>query len=176
MLTAGSILLFSILVTQHVGNKETMYVSTKSLTRADIAIEDLTFTQTRRGEVEWKIWAKSAELFDDDQKTTITDAKVLLKMPQGLEIRFRGDKGMINIEQHDFQIQNQHEDINIEINNGYNILIRTLKWNNDRKEISSDQKVRILGPQFTIDGIGLSVRTLTQEMTVVQNVHATFHE
>ena len=176
MLAAGSIFLFAFLVANHLVNKEKIYISAKSLTRADIAIEDLTFIQTRMGEMEWKIQAKSAEFFSDDEKITIIDADVFLKLPQGLEIHFRGDQGTINTEQHDFQMHNQQEDMKVEINNGYTILIRKLEWNNNRREISSDRRVRIFGPQFTIEGIGLLVRTSTQEMTIVQNVHATLHE
>lgn len=176
MLAVMVVLIFAFLVTRHIDNRESMYVSAQSLTRADIAIEDLSFIQTHMGEVEWKIQAKSAELFDKDKKTMIADAKVMLKTPQGLEIYFRGDQGIINTESHDFKIQNQRDDMKVRINNKYTILTRKLEWDNEQKEISSDRRVRILGPQFTIEGVGLSVKTTNQEMKIVRDVHATLHE
>jgi LPS export ABC transporter protein LptC len=176
MLAVGSILLFAFLVTKHLGSNEKIYSTTKSLGSADITVKDLTFIQTRMGEMEWKILAESAEFFDEDKMAMISDANVFLKLTQGLEVQFSGDRGVINTEQQDFQIHNQQDDINVKLNNGYTILTRKLEWNNKRREISSDKKVRMLGPQFTIEGTGLLVKTLTQEMKIIQNVHATLQK
>ena len=103
----------------------------------------MTFIQTRRGEVEWEIHAKSAELFDDSKQTVVSDVRVFLKTEQGNEIRFHGDRGLIDIEQYDFTIENREDDMKVEIDNDYTILTRKLEWSNMKREMIADQPVRI---------------------------------
>ena len=113
ILVMVSILTFGILLIQHFNNEEEIRVSKQSLKEADITVIDFTFIQTRRGEVEWEIHAKSAELFDESRQTVISDVRVLLKTKQGGEVRFHGDRGLIDIDQYDFTVENREDDMSL---------------------------------------------------------------
>lgn len=171
ILTGVTILILTILLNQNFKQHDNTYFIVTPITKADIGIQGLFFAQTRMGEIEWAINAKSAEIFESEHLAAFTGVHVLLRTPQGLEISFDGDKGMINTDSHDFKIEKEKDEIKVQMNNGYTALTRALVWRDQEREISSDQPVRIFGPGLVINGVGMLIRTLSQEFTITQDVH-----
>ncbi|MFQ5949470.1 MAG: LPS export ABC transporter periplasmic protein LptC [Nitrospiria bacterium] len=171
-----SLFVLAFLLTKHVKNQENSPMAVRPVTRADIGMKDLAFVQTRNGQIEWEIRAKSAQMFGQEHQVAITDAHIMLKTPQGWDIRFEGDEGTINTVSYDFKIENQREDIKVELSNGYTILTRVLEWQNQQREIRSDEPIKVLNPRFMIEGVGLLLNTLNQEFAILRDVHVTLQK
>ena len=155
-------------------SQESAYLVADPITNADIGIQDLSFIQTRSGEIEWEISARSAELFESEHRAALENARVVLRTPDGLAVSIEGDRGMINTDNHDFKMEGQDNAIRLEITNGYTILTKELEWKDREHLIRSSHPVRILGPWFVIDGVGLIIDTLSQEFKISEGVHVTF--
>ena len=171
ILTGITVLILTVLLNQNFKQHDTTYFIVTPITKADIGIQGLSFTQTRMGEMEWEIKAKSAEMFELEHLAAFTDVHVLLRTPQGLEISFDGDRGTINTDNHDFKVENEKSEIKVQMNNGYTALTRALVWRDKEREIDSNQPVRIFGPRLTINGVGMLIKTSSQEFTITKDVH-----
>jgi LPS export ABC transporter protein LptC len=170
-----SILILAFLLKPDFTGQQNAYFVSDPITTADIGIRDLSFIQTRSGEVEWNITARSAELFESEHRTILEDAHVVLHTPEDLQITFEGDQGIFDTDSHDFKIEDEDGEIKLEITNGYTILTKELEWRDRDRVIRTSQPVKISGPWFVIDGVGLTIETLSQEFIINEGVHVTLN-
>jgi LPS export ABC transporter protein LptC len=141
---------------------------------ADIALTDLTVYQTRKGSVEWKIHAQSAEWFERENRVDITRARAEMNSVSGRTVRFAGERGAIDTQTYDFTLDNAGEDLQVDVGDGYTLQTKSLEWTNRDREIRSDQPVRIIGPDFSADGDGFRFDAGGERLTVRGGVDVRF--
>ncbi|HTN44120.1 MAG TPA: LPS export ABC transporter periplasmic protein LptC [Nitrospiria bacterium] len=143
------------------------------ISKADIEMEGFTLKQIRNGAVEWDIKAKRAELFEDRNEVSLNETQAILQTPEGLQVSFSGDQGLLNTETHDFEIKNNDGDLDVSMNNGFTIRAPSLNWNDKEREIVSANPVQITAQRLRIRGNQLIVKLENQQIMVDGDVHVT---
>ena len=172
----GSLSILSILLARHTQKNIETENSPKSGARADIVVRDLAFIPTSAGEVEWRILAETAEIYESEDRAEFKNAKVRFKTQKGMNISFEGDKGTIDTSTYDFTIQNSEDDITVEINHQYIVRTKGLSWKNNEKKIYSNTSVRVNSPQWSIAGNRLQIDTIKEEILVAGDVQAVIQD
>ncbi len=138
--------------------------------RADAKISEFVFTQSNKDEVQWKIAAKHARLFEQEQQAVLNDVDVTLYGENGKELSVSGEEGTFDIATKNFSLSNKGVPLVVETRGGYTIYTNHLMWANDRKEISTSDAVRIVGHGVEVTGRGFLGRLDVEEFEVLDNV------
>lgn len=138
--------------------------------RADAKISEFVFTQSNKDEVEWKIVAKHARLFEQEQRAVLNDVDVTLYGENGRELNVSGEEGTFDIATKNFSLSNKVGPLVVETRGGYTIYTNHLMWGNDRREISTSDAVRIVGHGVEVTGRGFLGRLDVEEFEVLDNV------
>jgi len=142
---------------------------------ADAGVQGFSFVQSKDGQVDWKIQAKQAQVFDADAKAVLSNVQVTLMGTDGVAMTVTGDDGTINTSSKDFVISKRMGNLAIILNGGYTIFTSHFTWDNQKHRIWTDEPVTIKGPRLEVTGQGLDAFPTTQEMRVRQNVHVGIH-
>lgn len=121
--------------------------------------------QKRDGEVKWEVKAKRAVFLNNDD-VKLSDIKITFPEKK---LVLTSERGMYDIENRNLTIEG-----NIKAStHDYDILATTLFWDSSREEIFSEERVRILGRNFVIDGDGITATT--DKARLHNNVKAVFY-
>lgn len=145
-------------------------LSPEALERADAKISEVVFTQSNKDEIEWKITAKQARLFEEEQQARLNDVTVTLYGKQGEEFSVRGDEGTLDIATKSFSLFNKETPLVVETKDGYTIYTNHVTWSNERKEVGTKDPVRIVGRGVEVTGRGFVGRLTSEEFEVLEDV------
>lgn len=145
-------------------------LTSETLERADAKISEFVFTQSNKDEIEWKITAKQARLFEDEKQARLNDVTVTLYGRQGKEFSVRGDEGTFDITTKSFSLFNKEVPLVIETKDGYTVYTNHVTWANERKEVSTNDPVRIVGRGVEVTGRGFVGRLTSEEFEVREDV------
>lgn len=145
---------------------------TDTAIKSDVKISRFSFIQTHEGERDWELKAERAEVFEKEQKANLQTVAVTMQTPQGMELKFEGDEGIIDTSKKDFSLRKKDELMVIQLSNGYTIKTSGVKWFNDQREMITEGAAHISGPRVEIDGKELKVAVENQEVTVSGDVQA----
>lgn len=145
-------------------------VAPSAIEQADAKISGFTFTQTKGDTVEWEIQAKQARLFEREKQALLNDVDVTLYGAQGKELTVSGEEGTFNTTTKHFVLANRKNPLVVETRGGYTIYTNHLEWANDKKQISTDDDVRIVGHGVEVTGRGLLGKLGSEEFEVLQDV------
>lgn len=140
---------------------------------ADVGIRGFSFSQTHAGALEWRITAERAELFEARNHARLEGVQVAWNTEHGFTLEFHGERGTIDTEKRDFHVENSSAAIAIRLSNGYTLYARSIDWNNERRELRSDEPVRITAPGLSIQGDGFVGRLADQEFRLSEGAHVT---
>lgn len=141
-----------------------------AMERADAAISEFVFTQSNKDDVEWKIVAKQARLFEQEKQALLNDVDVTLYGENGRELTVSGEEGTFHIATKSFSLSNKETPLVVETRGGYTIYTNHLAWANDRKEISTRDAVRIVGQGVEVTGRGFLGKLDVEEFEVLEDV------
>lgn len=141
-----------------------------AMERADAAISEFVFTQSNKDDVEWKISAKQARLFEQEKQALLNDVDVTLYGENGRELTVSGEEGTFHIATKSFSLSNKEVPLVVETRGGYTIYTNHLAWANDRKEVSTRDAVRIVGHGIEVTGRGFLGRLDAEEFEVLDDV------
>jgi LPS export ABC transporter protein LptC len=144
--------------------------SRSSLERADAGIDQFLFTQSKDGEVQWRVEAQRARVFENEKRAVLEEVQVTLFGRNGWELKLAGDEGTINTEQHDFVLVKRDGPIIVEFQNGYTIYTNHLAWADARREISTGDPIHITGHGMDVTGRGMVGRLDKEEFRILDHV------
>ncbi len=128
-------------------------------------MDGVSIVQRKQGVVKWTLGSKKAIFLDEN------DVKLV-----GLTITFpekgltlNSDGGMYNIEKRNLKIDG-HISASTK---DYDIVTPTLFWDASKNELTSDQRVHIIGKRFDVEGDDLNATN--DKATLNKNVKATFY-
>jgi lipopolysaccharide export system protein LptC len=139
--------------------------------RADAGIEQFTYVSSRGGAVQWEVLAKRARMFEAEKRALLDDVQVTLFGEHGWELKVFGDEGAIDTAKKDFVLTERNGDVIVELQNGYTIYTNHLAWVDARREISTQDPVRIAGQGMVVTGIGLIGHPDQEEFQILDDVH-----
>ncbi len=141
-----------------------------SIERADAKISEFIFTQSKGDSIEWQIQAKQARLFEREKQALLNDVDVTLYGGKGKEMTVSGDEGTLNTLTKHFALANRTDPLVVETGGGYTIYTNHLNWADDKKEISTEDPVRIVGHGIEVTGRGLLGKLGSEEFEVLEDV------
>ena len=142
-----------------------------SIEQADAKISEFTYTQTKGDVVQWQVQAKYARLFEQEKRALLNVVDVTLYGTKGKELTVSGDEGTLDTATKNFLLTNRSDPLVVETGSGYTIYTNHLMWTDARREIRTNDPVKIVGNGLTVTGRGLLGRLETEEFEVLEDVH-----
>lgn len=142
-----------------------------AIEQADAKISEFSFTQTKGDVVQWEVQAQSARLFEQDKKALLSIVDVTLYGAEGKELTVSGDEGTLDTGTKDFLLFNRADPLVVVTKSGYTIYTNHLAWTDAKREIHTNDPVRIVGNGLAVTGRGLLGRLETEEFQVLEDVH-----
>ena len=143
---------------------------------ADAGLREFSFVESKEGQVDWKIHAKEAQVFDADSKAILKDVVVTLSDARGLQMTVEGDDGTINTLSKDFVLSKRSGDLALVFEDGYTIYTPRLAWVNNERRFWTDEAVRITGPnRIEVTGQGMDTLLTTREMRIRRDARVEVH-
>ena len=159
-----------LLTVNAVTPSSTQSLANSPIERADAKISGFTFTQSKGDAVEWEIHAKQARLFEREKQALLHDVDVTLYGVKGKELIVSGEEGTFNTATKHFVLANRQSPLVLETGGGYTIYTNHLEWANDKRQISTEDLVRIVGHGIEVTGRGLIGKLGSEEFEVLQDV------
>jgi LPS export ABC transporter protein LptC len=139
-------------------------------TSADLKLDRVRYTETREGVMEWELEAISAQYFKEENTVLFDKVKATFFGKSGETYVLVGDKGKFNTQTKAIEVFNG---VTLSSSDGYQMRTRSLKYQAEKKELSTSDAVKITGPQLRVEGIGLIVEVDRQQMKVLRQVTTT---
>jgi len=168
-----SVILAGALVFLLVTRKESapQSVSTGALDRADAGIDQFTFLQSRSGVVQWQVQAERARMLEAEHQARLEEVEVTLYGASGWEMKLEGDEGLIDTSTKNFTLVRHGGPIVVRLQNGYTIYTNHLAWVDERREVRTEDPVRIVGEGVDVTGRGLIGKLDAEEFRILEDVH-----
>jgi LPS export ABC transporter protein LptC len=129
-------------------------------------LREFSFVESNAGDVEWKIRAHQAQVFDADAKAVLSGVRVTMADSKGVQMTVEGDDGTINTTSKDFVLSNRSGELALVFSDGYTIYTTRIEWVNNERRLWTDAPVRITGPSIEVTGQGMDALLATQEMRI----------
>ena len=143
---------------------------------ADAGLREFSFVESKQGQVDWRIHAKEAQVFDADSKAILKGVLVTLSDARGLQMTVEGDDGTINTVSKDFVLSKRSGDLALVFEDGYTIYTPRLAWVNNERRFWTDESVRITGPnRIEVTGQGMDTLLTPREMRIRRDVRVEVH-
>ena len=143
---------------------------------ADAGLREFSFVESKEGQVDWKIHAKEAQVFDAESKAILKSVLVTLSDARGLQMTVEGDDGTINTVSKDFVLSKRSGDLALVFEDGYTIYTPRLAWVNIERRFWTDEPVRITGPNhMEVTGQGMDTLLTTREMRIRRDARVEVH-
>ncbi|MFP3912475.1 MAG: LPS export ABC transporter periplasmic protein LptC [Desulfobacteraceae bacterium] len=139
-----------------------------------LKLKDIHYTQDdpdRR--MKWVLDAKEVS-FSEDRKTIRFDTFALRVEPEGEQwFKLKGNRGRYDRDSGVIELWGDLEGVSAD---GYRILTEYVMINEQKKEMSSDQPVKIFGPFFRVDGRGFLADLKRKQVEILSGVTTEIHE
>jgi LPS export ABC transporter protein LptC len=137
---------------------------------ADLKLDRVRYTETREGIKEWELEATCAQYFKEESTVFFDNVKATFFGKNGETYVLVGEKGKFNPQTKAIEVFNG---ITLSSSDGYQMRTRSLKYQAEKRELSTSDAVEITGPQLRVEGIGLIVELDRQQMKVLHQVTTT---
>jgi len=132
-------------------------------------LREFSFVESKAGDVEWRIRAQQAQVFDADAKAVLSGVHLTMADAKGVQMTVEGDDGTINTASKDFVLSNRSGELALIFKEGYTIYTTQVAWVNAERRLWTDAPVRITGPSMEVTGQGMDALLATQEMRIRRN-------
>jgi len=146
-------------------------INSGTLAQVDAGIDQFSFMQSKGGAVQWHVEAKQARMTEAEHQAILDDVHVTLYGQKGWELKLSGDEGTIDTTKKNFTLLRRNGTIPVHLQNGYTIYTNHLSWEEERRQVSTNDPVTIMGQGLEITGRGLVGKLDSEEFTIVDDVH-----
>ena len=134
---------------------------------ADLKLDRLRYTETRDGVKEWELEAASAQYFKEDGTVVLEKMRAAFFGKSEQTYSLEGEKGRFNTQTKAIEA---FDGVKLETSDGYRLETQTLRYQADKRELSTGDPVEMQGPQGKITGTGLIVHLDQQRMKILREV------
>lgn len=162
-----SVLLFGLLVFLVVSGDKTGRIEVQ--VKGDSFFEGLRIVHKKQGEEQWLLTARRADLSKDGGLATLSDIE--MKIPDK-RITIRAGTGR-------YDMTSKRVSIDGEISASspdYAITTSGIEIDSAAGTLATDQNVSVQGRRFLLTGKGMRIDKNAQQVRILQNVKATFHQ
>ena len=139
-------------------------------TSADLKLDRVRYTETRQGVKEWELEADSAFYFKDQSTVNLEKVRATFYGKDEEIYVLVGEKGKFNTQTKEIEV---YSGVQIDSNKGYRMRTESLKYQPDKRELSTPERVEMHGPQFQLSGVGLIVDLDKERVKVLDQVSTT---
>lgn len=150
--------------------KEKTQPVTKTASSADLKLDRVRYTETREGMKEWELEASSAQYFKEENTVMLKEIKATFFGKNQETYVLVGEKGKFNTQT---KVIEMFGGVNVDSSDGYHFRTQSLKYQADKRELSTPDPVKVEGPQIRVEGIGLIVEVDRQRLHVLREVNTT---
>ncbi len=147
-------------------------------TGADVVIEKFHLSQTEKDRVKWELIAESAEIYREEKKAILRNIELTFRKSEGdiagNIIILKGEEGILNTETRDVLLNGKTKDIEVTTDKGYTFTVRSLRWDEAKRQILSDDDVILIGPNLKVSGKGILFNVDMQQIKVLNNVKTVY--
>ncbi len=136
----------------------------------DAVVAGFHLLTTINGTLDWELTASRARLYEDRHQALLDDVRGAAHTRDGSTVEFEGASGTFDTVSRDVWIEGPQGQTIMRLPSGYVVRTDQLYWNQQTREMSSDQTVSIKGPRIAVTGTGLIVRPASQEFSVLRDV------
>ncbi|OGP49068.1 MAG: LPS export ABC transporter periplasmic protein LptC [Deltaproteobacteria bacterium RBG_13_43_22] len=147
-------------------------VSTGGGTPGHVGLQEINFVQVKDGVRLWELKAEEVEY--QQPKNLVSFKKVALTyFPKGEKpISLVGNLGQLDTQTKNVTIEGE---VIISTPEGYELKVPSLYYNNDKREVSSEEVFTFKGPDISLDGQGMAMNLDSQKVWVKKKARVTFH-
>jgi len=168
--TIGIVLVTFMRNRNNTGGNDT--VLSDDQTQASISIGKVHHTATKEGKKEWSLVADSAHYLEKENKALFENLEVVFYMDDGKEVSLTADRGYLQTETNDIQVEGD-----VLVDNGtYRFETRSLDYFHQSRRLHTDDPVNVSGEWFTLSADAVSVDLNTQKSEFKGNVKGILSE
>jgi len=136
---------------------------------ANLSLGKIRQTATRDGKKEWSLEAGSASYIENENKAVLKDLFITYYLKDNKEVYLNADQGILNTETNDIEFSG-----NVVVRNEeYKLKTEKLNYQHERRFISSDVPVHILGDDADVTANSLTYDLNANKIVLTGNVVAT---
>ena len=134
---------------------------------ADLKLDRLRYTETREGVKEWELEAASAQYFKEEGSVVFEKIRAAFFGKNEQTYILEGEKGRLNTQT---KAVEAFGGVRLETSDGYSLETRSLRYQADKRQLSTGDPVEMSGPQGKLTGTGLVVDLDQQRIKVLRQV------
>jgi len=156
------------------GKRQAAKAKEVKLDQAEVVIDGFRFSKTESEKVSWELTARKAEMKRDTGKAALSDLMATFNGKDGMVLTLRADQGSFDSNTKAITLSRKDKDVTITSNNGMEMCVRDLCWDDSKKELTSDSRVVLSGKNIKIEGKGLVARADLQEVRITDGVRTVY--
>jgi LPS export ABC transporter protein LptC len=133
---------------------------------ADLSLEEIHYVETKGDKKEWELRAKSGQHFRQDDYTTLQDLTVTFYAEEGRIVTLTGNEGSMKGRK-EIEVRG---DVVITSSDGYRVTTDSLRYEEEKRRISTEDPIRLEGEGFLVKGVGVVVDLKTQKLFILRKV------
>jgi LPS export ABC transporter protein LptC len=133
---------------------------------ADLSLEEIHYVETKGDKREWELRAKSGQHFRQDDYTTLEDLTITFYADDGRIITLRGDKGSMKGRK-ELEVWGH---VVITSSDGYRVSTNSLRFDDEKRQISTEDRVMFEGKRLQVEGVGAVVDLKTKKLSILRKV------
>jgi LPS export ABC transporter protein LptC len=142
--------------------------------KAEVSIDGFRFSNTEKDKGNWDVVAKRADIRKDTGVARLKDLQAVFTGENGSVLSLESGEGTFNTNSKDVELFPEDKNIKITSSSGYVMHAENLNWDNDKKELRTEDKVTLCGKNIKIEGKGLVARSDLQEVKITNGVKTVF--
>lgn len=154
---------------RQISGKQDNFISTTE-EEVDISINKIHHTATRKGEKEWTLEARSADIVHSKKKAVLEDVSVIFFLKDGTKVYLTAEHGILKYKSNDIEVEG-----NVVINNeNYKLKTEKLKYKHKSRIIFSKVPVEISGGASRLTADSITFDLNTKKTFLIGNVYGIF--
>ena len=137
--------------------------------RVDLQVKNVRYTEVGDSGMKWEITADTARYRKKENLALFEKVKVRLVMKDGRVFVMNGDRGRLNTQSRDMEIEGN---VGIVSENGDRFATERLLYRNAEKRIETDRPVVMENGSFRISGVGMILTLDEKKVTLLSQVRA----
>lgn len=162
-----------ILVFVHYRTKNSFQVSFTEDKKVEVKIDNIHYSGTKEGRIEWELDAESASRSKDEDLTLLTTVRVVYYPKKGAPYTMTAEQGKFREAAGEVEAEGS---VRIETKDGYTLVTDSVKYSTKSKEITSADRVELTSEKVDLSGQGLVVELDKGRIQLFNNVKAVFRD
>jgi len=136
----------------------------------NLTLHDFEYRDVKQGNARWTVWAAKAIYFEDKEETELEQVKATFFLKKGGQVELTGDKGIFYTDTNNMEIR---DSVVVSYGDGYEIKTDRLFYDRDKGLISTESKLVVKGPQFTLKGKGMLLQIAKRKVSILSHIETT---